>query len=435
MAGFVKDLFSVLKSRVTVIGCGIVTSILTARYIGPAGNGIIATLIVYPDLFMTIGSLGIRQSTTYFVGQQKYTDKQIFSSVLYIWLFTSIFCMLVCFSLLKFFTRGDYSNWLIFMAIIPIPFSLFNTYSSGIFLGKGNIKEFNKVNWIPYVIRLITTICLVVLIPWNVQGAMTGIIAGAFCLFFMVYRKVSKMVSISIVYNKEIIQGLLKLGIVYAVSYLIISLNYKVDVMLLERFSSDYQVGIYTKGVSIVEYLWEIPTLMSTVIFSRSATSKDPLDFSHKVCRLLRLCSVVILTLSVIFFFLSSFIMTTMYGERFLPSAMVQKLLIPGILLLTIFKVLNMDLAGKGKPWIAIKAMLPSLVLNIVLNYLVDAKYGANGAAIASTVSYSVSALLFIHFYSKAVQIPIKQILKFSSADFEAITGVVKKMQKKYIAA
>ena len=45
---FLKDLLSVFNSRVIVILCGMIGSIVTARYLGPEGNGVIAGITVFP---------------------------------------------------------------------------------------------------------------------------------------------------------------------------------------------------------------------------------------------------------------------------------------------------------------------------------------------------------------------------------------------------
>ncbi len=428
---FAKDLFAVLKSRVAVILCGILSGIITARYLGPAGNGVVATLIVYPDLIMVVGSLGLRQAAAYFVGQKKYDDNHVFSAVLSVWLFTSLLSMILCFLLLKFVTKGNYSYSLIFLAIIPIPFALFNNYSSGFFLGKNKIKEFNTVNWVPNVVKLILYILLIILVPLNVYGALIGIALGYVFLSFFVWKKIRELVVIKWAVHWDIIKNMLRLGLVYAFSLLLISLNYKIDVMFLERLSTSSEVGIYTKGVSIVEYLWEVPTLLSTIIFARSASSTDPKAFSYKVAHLLRICFVIIALMSIVFYFLSEFIMVNMYGTAFLGSATVQKILLPGILLLAIFKILNMDLAGKGKPWYAVIAMLPALIINVILNYLWDAKYGANGSAMASTISYSVSGIIFLIMYSRFVEIPLNQMLRFSYSDFDFLKSIVNKFKTK----
>jgi O-antigen/teichoic acid export membrane protein len=116
-----------------------------------------------------------------------------------------------------------------------------------------------------------------------------------------------------------------------------------------------------------------------------------------------------------------------LFGKDFFNSISVLNYLIPGVVLLTIFKVMNTDLAGRGKPWISLKAMIPALIVNVLLNLLFIPKYGADGAALSSTISYSVAAILFLHFYSKTVQIKIKEILKFKYSDFDPILGLFKK--------
>ena len=69
MVSFLKDTLSVGISKILMIVFGLATSIIIARTLGPEKNGIIAALLVYPSLFMSIGSLGIRQSTAYFLGK------------------------------------------------------------------------------------------------------------------------------------------------------------------------------------------------------------------------------------------------------------------------------------------------------------------------------------------------------------------------------
>src|SRR5690554_5557729 len=106
MNSFLKDLFSVGSSKVLIILAGLGTSIITARYIGPEGNGIIAALLVYPSLFMSIGSLGIRQSTTYFLGKGIYSEEKIKTAITQIWFFTTLFSLLVCFILMRYLSAS-----------------------------------------------------------------------------------------------------------------------------------------------------------------------------------------------------------------------------------------------------------------------------------------------------------------------------------------
>lgn len=430
MKSFISDFLSVGLSKVIIIAFSLSTSIIIARTLGPEKNGIIAALLVYPSLFMTIGSLGIRQSTTYFLGKKIFTEDEIKTAITQIWLFSSIVSVIICFYLINYFSKSGDNLLLVFLAILPIPFSLFNTYNSGIFLGKNQIGMFNKINWIPPFIILSLTVLLVYLLNLDIAGYMMAMIGGPVFIFVILLFKNDFINSFSIKFDWEIIRKMLGLGLVYAIALLIINLNYKLDIILLDRLSIPYETGIYSKGSAIIQYLWQIPMLLSTIVFARSAVSKNDIAFSLKVAQLLRISFIVILIGSILLFIFSEFIILGMFGEEFLGSISVLNILLPGVLLLTIFKVMNMDLAGKGKPWVALKAMIPALLINIILNVLWIPEFGADGAAMASTISYSLAALLFLFFYSKESGISIKNILFYKRSDFAPIVQVLNKFKK-----
>jgi O-antigen/teichoic acid export membrane protein len=127
-------------------------------------------------------------------------------------------------------------------------------------------------------------------------------------------------------------------------------------------------------------------------------------------------------------FLFSEWIIAGLYGLKFKESTAVLNYLLPGVVILTIFKVMNNDLAGKGKPWISMKAMFPALIINIVINMILIPIYGAKGAAISSTISYGIAGILFLLFYSKAVGLPIGLILRYKRKDFDPILNVIKNL-------
>jgi len=429
-SSFIKDVLRVGMSQGLIITFGLTASIITGRWIGPEGNGIIAGLAVYPSLFMTIGSLGVRQSTTYFLGKGIFSEEQIKKAITQIWVFTTVVSLVVCFVLMHYFSNSGSNLILVILALLPIPFSLFNTYNSGIFLGKNDIKTFNRINWIPSLIVLLGTVLFVMFLRWEVKGAMLASVGGSIFMFVVLLFKNKFLDYFSFKYNWDVIKQMLSLGIVYATALLIINLNYRVDIILLDKLSNAYELGIYSKGAGITQYLWQIPMLLSTVVFARSAVSKNDIAFSFKVAQLLRVSFVVIGILSLVLLLFSKYIIIGMYGEGFRGSVSVLKYLLPGVLILTIFKVMNMDLAGKGKPWVSMKAMIPALITNIIINIILIPKLGAEGAAISSTVSYGVAGLLFIFFYSKAVNIPARKILEYKRTDFDPVLNLLQKLKK-----
>ncbi|GHA46264.1 flippase [Salinimicrobium marinum] len=427
MSSFLKDLLSIGLSKGGVIIFSLLQGVIIARWLGPELNGVISALLVYPSLFMTIGSLGIRQSTTYYIAKGLFTEKQIKAAISQIWIFTTIISVIGSYFLITNFSNSGSNLVLVILALLPIPFVLFNTYNSGVFLGKNQIQTFNKINWLPPLFVLIGTIILVIVFELSIRGAMISLIFGPALMSIIMLFKNDFLQAFSIKFEIRVIKSLLSLGIVYALALLVINLNYKLDIILLDKFSTNYETGIYGKGAGLIQYLWQIPMLLSTIVFARSAIAKNQQAFSIKVCQLLRVSIIIIGLASVFLGFLAPFIINLLYGAKFIDSADVLIYLIPGVVLLTIFKVLNMDMAGRGKPWISLKPMVPALIVNVILNILLIPRYGANGAAVASTLSYSLAAILFLHFYSKQVEIPVREILAYSKSDFNPFFSILKK--------
>lgn len=430
MNSFLRDSFSVGLSKGVIILSGLGTAIVTARVLGPDKNGLVAALIVIPSLFLSFGSLGIRQSTTYLVGKEKYSDEELKRGITQIWFLTTILSLILCFGLMRFVGLQDYDVTYIYLALAPIPFKLFNTYNSGFFLGKNNIKVFNRINWVPAVAVFLSTFVLLVIFKMDILGYLLAMMFGPMIISVILFFKDNLIKHLSLKVNLAVIKSLLFLGVVYAVALLVINLNYKFDILMLKELSSSFELGIYSKGASITEFLWHIPMLLSTIVFARSAASKDDEAFSRKVAKLLRISFLFIAAGSVVLWLLSKYIIVGMYGSDFFESVSVLNYLLPGVVLLTIYKVMNMDLAGKGKPWVAIIAMVPALIINVVLNYYFIPEYGADGSAIASTISYSFAALLFLVAYSKSVKVPILEIITYKKEDFSIFRELAQKLKK-----
>ncbi len=428
MASFLKDLLSVGISKFAVISFGLAKAIILARWLGPEGNGIIAALAVYPSLFMSFGSLGISQSATHFIGKGKFLESEIKSSITQIWFFSTIISVIISFALIRYLSDSGENLFWVFLAITPIPFTLFNKYNSGLFLGKNQIKLYNKINWLPAAFILIGVVLFVVIIPMNISGALIALILGPLIMFFILLFKNNFINSFNLNFNWRIIKSLLSLGLIYALALLLINLNYKIDIILLDKISNSYNTGIYSKGVAITEYLWQIPMLLSTIVFARSANAKDAKQYSKKVAHLLRLSIILIGLGSIVLLLIAKPLILIMYGNSFIESSQVLQLLLPGILLLTIFKVLNMDLAGRGKPWVSMKAMVPALIINVILNFILIPDFGADGAALASTISYILAAILFLYFYSIEAETTVKEIFQYSKKDFVPMLSIFQKL-------
>ena len=92
---------------------------------------------------------------------------------------------------------------------------------------------------------------------------------------------------------------------------------------------------------------------------------------------------------------------------------------------MSFFKIINMDLAGRGKPDITLKVFLPAVLINIVLNIILIPDFGGCGAAFASTISYTVASVFILYYYMKITQLSLKDILICNKSDINFILGLI----------
>lgn len=427
MSKFVTDFFAVFRSKGFDVLLTFGAAIIYARVLGPEGNGLLAGVLIYPAIFISFATLGLRQAAVYFVGNDVKSTETIFSSVITVWLITSTISVIACIYILKYIAGSSYTPLMIALAVGAIPFNIFIDYASGILLGKNKVKDFATITWLPSLFRFLGAVLFVWIMGLGVAGALIAPMIAMIVMSGVMIYYLNKYISFNYTFDFKAIKSMISLGIVYSIALFVINLNYKVDQMLLEYLSTSYELGIYEKGVGMVEKVWQIPMLLGTIIFAGSANAKDSKLYSLKVAKLLRVsllaCFFILLGIGLV----APFLVTLFYGQEFFDSALVIQLLIPGVLFMVFFKVLNMDLAGRGRPWLSLIAMVPAVLVNISLNIYLIPEYGADGVAVASSISYTVAAFIFLFVYIKGTRLTFTEILTYRKDDFLII---MKKLRK-----
>ena len=418
---FVKDIFSVFKSRFAVILFNLIKVSIVARVLGPELNGQLAIILTYPTLFIVIGSMGIRKSSAFMIAKSPNLKPAIYKSIIQFWILTATFCVTISIILLHNFTKIELNNNVLILAVIPIVFSLLNNYISGIYLGENQIKEFNKINWLPAFLNLTFVILFLLFFDYTVKGVLLSILISELLVSLLLIHKLKIFKYFSFKIEKQLILKMLSLGITFALALFTLNLNYRLDIIMMDYLSNNYETGLYSKASVLTQYLWQFPGLLGTIIFARGAATKDKLKFSIKCCRLLRISIVVVLLAALSLVVFGKWIINLLFGVDFASAIYVIYYILPGVILFTIFKVLNNDVSSRGKPLFIIPSMIFGIVINVISNYFLIPIYGGVGAAISSSISYSLAALIFTINYSKLTTIPLKEIFGYQKNDFQIV--------------
>ncbi len=415
---YFHDIASVFSSNIFTLITNLLLVVLLTRILGPEHYGLYTAILVVPMLVVSFFQMGIRATTVYMIGSGKEDDNRIVSAVLTILLFTSILGMIFSGVAYFFVSTEGYTYMLIGMALLIIPMRLTTIYTGGVFLGKEEIPQANLMNWLTGSLVLIFATLFVLILKWELNGALLSLLLANFIVAVVAVVMLLRRFKVSISVKNPLLKGLIGMGVVYALSFLVIQLNYRLDVLLLKALSTPAEVGIYSLGVSVAELLWQIPLAISVVVMSRSANATDSKAMNSSTARLLRISLVFGLVISLFIVFLSPWVVPLVFGEKFRSSVLIMQTILPGILMVIVFRILSGQLSGMGRPEVALKAFLPALVLNVVLNYLLIPGYGAIGSVMATNISYTIGSVSYLIAYSRISGMRVRAILRFSREDW-----------------
>jgi O-antigen/teichoic acid export membrane protein len=422
---FALQTISVLITRSFMLLSGVLVSIVLARMLGPEGFGIYAAIFAIVNIILSFADLGIRQAVTYTMGQKLYDDQSVISSMLLILILSS--CMGIVITLVVF-TTGPTINYgwgVIIPAIVSIPLLLTTAYTRGVSLAKGQIGQFNKADLSQRVIFLVALVIFLVALKWGTIGATAAYFLGALAAAIYSIWILSRAAKLRLRYIPPIPRQLISLGFIYALALFILNLNYRVDIVLLERLTNTSQVGLYAAGVRLAELVWQLPAALGVVLFSRSAQSINEDDAVARTTRVLRITLPFIVGGSLVLFVIAPWVLS-IFGEAFVDATDATRYLLPGVAAAVIFKVLYSDLAGRGRPLYAVWVFGAVALLNILLNLLLIPTLGINGAAIASSISYIMGAITFAVLYSRLQKLSFRNTMILNNADISYIFDLMK---------
>ena len=388
-------------------------SIIIARTLGPLGKGVWAALLFIPLVTVTFINLGIGPANVYYTGKGKYPIYKILINSFYLIIILSVFTFLVYllfFDKIFTFVVQKYPNishsnlWIV---LLNVPFLLVSRYVSGIIQGKQKINLLNIISLVSQSLHFIFIFFALVILNYSLSGLIYiyFLINGLHTILLILFtsfilKKEKKESKLIISFDFKLFKKTLSYGIKCFLGSTLQYLNYRADVFLLFTFTGAQALGIYTVGVAVTEILWFVSYAISFSLFPKISSAERSKNESI-VPLFSRITLFLTIFLSLFILILINPIIKILYGLSFLPSIKVVYFLLPGIILFSPSRILSSYFAGIGKPEINTWVNFFSLIINILFNLLLIPKFSYKGAAIASSISYSISFFILLYLYIK----------------------------------
>jgi O-antigen/teichoic acid export membrane protein len=262
----------------------------------------------------------------------------------------------------------------------------------------------------------------------GVQAAIVATVAAAVLLFVAVVATTRWTTRIRWHLDLPFVRSLVSYGIRLHPANMLAYLGYRVDVFLVAGFKGAAAVGLYGAGVVIAEGLWMPSQAVSTTLFPTIAAEQS--ESARRALTPLVTRNTLWLTaiLGGVLFLVAPPVVDLLYSNRFSASSAVVRILVPGIVLFAAARVLGNDVAARGRPLVSSMIAAAIVVCNIVLNVLLIPRYGIDGAAWASTGSYSLAFLASAAVYRAITDVPLRTLVVPSREDGRRYVRLLKRI-------
>jgi O-antigen/teichoic acid export membrane protein len=381
-------------------------SVLVARSLGPTGNGIYNLALLIPTTLSTLWNFGMVAANSYYVGAKKVAVPTALWTTIVASVFFSALGFALMVPILYLFSHrlfpGVPLNYLWWMLLI-FPISLFQLTLASLFLGMQTFKPFNLAMVITPAANLLAAILLILVLKMSVPGAIAAFATGQLASLILTYAylhphtRAEKAQHDLVRYAKES----LSYGYKAHLSNIIGFINYRVDVYLVGIMMNPTTLGVYAISVQIAERFWMLSYSVSGVILPRLSELHSDEHTRNSLTPLISRW-VLYLTMAMVLMvvLVGKFLIVAFFGVKYAEAYNLILWLIPGILMCAFARVLSGDIAARGRIEINLYITSMVVVVNIVANLLLIPRMGAYGGALATSIAYSLDAIIRMTYYA-----------------------------------
>lgn len=196
-------------------------------------------------------------------------------------------------------------------------------------------------------------------------------------------------------------------------------LNYRLDVFLVAYYVGPRALALYATAVGLGQLLWLPSLALQSVLFPTLTSMTDNQQRIRIAAQGARILLLMSLVLAAVLAAVAPWLIGLLFGPAFAGSAPALWLLLPGIVVLTASQQLATFPMAIGRPQLNLIAAFVGLLATLVFNAILIPKIGFLGAAIASTVSYSLTMLTIAWICSSLSGVPLWALFRVRWSDGE----------------
>jgi O-antigen/teichoic acid export membrane protein len=420
-----------LISQVLVMLMALATNIIVARALGPDGKGAFTLLLLTSGLVVLFVNFGLSRAAIYYLGKQTDTLKAVTNTLFALALIIGSLTALVLIVLIPLYAPIIFAGIpfdLIAVVMAGTPFALWVMYVGHIFAGMQDFWRYNGVNLLTWIVRLSWLVGAFLLGTITLRTTATALVASVIvpaAIGWYWLRKINGPIRPQI--HFELIQRYISYGWRANSMQLVTFFNLRLDQFLVSIFLGLAQVGIYSVAVTMAELAGSLAEAVAMSLLARVSTL-DRDAAIYLTGRTARITFATTMVVCGVMLLIGNSIILILFGDDYASSVSALVLLLPGVMAISLSKVLINHLAGTGRPEIGLYASLIGLVCTLIGDFTLIPILGIAGAALTSSVAYIAGGLVVTWAYLRDSKQHIRNILWITREDIIAVRALLSRM-------
>jgi O-antigen/teichoic acid export membrane protein len=384
-----------------VMGINFVTGVLVCRLLAAEGRGQIAAIGAWCQIFGWGAGMGFYEAITYMRAKNSHDPKRILGSAVVVTVVFGTVAMILAELLVS---RGfrEQSPEVIRLArfwMFTIYLAVGGSMCNAMITGNHEFSLLNTLRVIQPLAYLIGLLLLWIFGGMGVLGVMSVASGCELAVTGYLFVRLLNTIGIGLP-TKAILREGLAYGIRVQGALFAALANARLDIMLMPGLLFAADIGLYSVSTNLSGIIVALLGSFGVVVFPTAARA-GAADGLAIVTRSLRFVFWAGLIGSGIFFILCPWMLHWVYGPKFDGAVPSLRWLLPGVVAVAATKIVDSGLQSVNKPQRASYAQIVGLVVTLTGLYLTLKKWGINGAALTSTLSYTSSFAVALYYLSR----------------------------------
>lgn len=405
---------------------GFVGSIVVSRTLGPEGRGLYYLPVVASSTVVALGKLGIEHVNIYLLGTRKIPVDRLSGQnglVALVMGCLGVLALLLGPGMLPSVFSST-PQVLLVLAALTIPFSIHQQFTAGLLNLTGRVNWQFRASLASGLVQLVALLTLALLGRLDVVAVLAVNLATIALTWAITGMGFDRLSAFRVRWDARLLRETMASSLIIHLAMVLWFLHLRIDTYMVQAIVGTTALGYYSVAVMLAETMSLVSD--SLVVSIRPRQMGNSLrEAAGLALRGARMTVLICGLVGIGWALGGGLVIRLFYGEEFSPAYFPLVALLPGIVSLGIQRCTLGAVLRSGMPWKYAAIYAVSLAFNVLINLWLIPTIGITGAALASSLSYTAEALLFLAWAAQLAESGMKDGLVPTGDDVKTLRVAV----------